>query len=269
MNEENGQDAQTVDPEVQNEILRVSEQRIQYQERATKLALQATNGQDWTIIGDRPYLEISGTVKVARRFGVSMEIIKEPWAEWKNDEDPPYVAYHCRVKAIRRPSDQSFEDEGTATSKDNFFWRGGKAQPPEEVDLSTVRKKSITNAYNRAIKGLLGLRSVAPEDLEAVGIKPGKRVEFREGKQGGKKTSGRTITEKQKKRFWAIAKHNEPKWENDEIKELLKHYEVERTEDIPIDKYEEICKCVEFKFDEWKDQLRGEGAPDESDDAEL
>ena len=50
------------------------------------------------------------------------------------------------------------EVEGAASSDESFFAkRDGRPIPLSEVNLNTVRKKSLTNAQRRAMKAILGL----------------------------------------------------------------------------------------------------------------
>ncbi len=256
-----------MDEQTQMEILDVTERRLKLQAKATALAIKVTNGRDWRMIRDEPYLEIGGSVKVARVFGVSLEIISGPERINHFDEIIPFVMFHTRVRAIHRGSGESFEDEGEATSKDPFYWRDKVPQPPENVDLGDVRKKSITNAYGRAIKGLLGLRTVTLDELKAAGITPGGRVEYAKGKKGGAKTDLSKITKKQAARFWGIAKT--AKWEDDDIKALLFVLGLEHTTDIPKARYEEACEIVAGDPEVWRNrQQEGPPEPEEREEAE-
>ena len=67
-------DLRTVDIEA---VVKNAEKYMQIQKRLREAALQLTNTNDWVNQDGNPYLEISGTNKVAAGFGISYRDIGE------------------------------------------------------------------------------------------------------------------------------------------------------------------------------------------------
>lgn len=140
-----------------------AEKYVAAQDAIRKMALRVTSITDWVDEGGKPYLQWSGTAKVARTFGVSYSpVVFEK--EIGEDERGKFVVYHCAGNVMF--NGQSISEIGTGSSRDSFFgvrtkWIDGKKEkydlPLSEIDLTDVKKKAQTNFLNRGLKSLLGL----------------------------------------------------------------------------------------------------------------
>lgn len=59
------------------EIAEHAEKRIEAVKKIKIMALRLTNSRDWTDQGGKPYLQVSGSEKVARLFGISWRFLGE------------------------------------------------------------------------------------------------------------------------------------------------------------------------------------------------
>ena len=90
--------------------------------RIMDAALKITNELDWVLIGGKPYLQESGTTKVARLFGISIQLIGKPQIEFDSDG---YKTYTYKARFMLK--DQFIECEGSRGMKEDFFAKQGKA----------------------------------------------------------------------------------------------------------------------------------------------
>ena len=67
-----------------------AEKRVDAINRIKKAALKVTNKHDWTDQGGKPYLQVSGSEKVARLFGISWRL-DEPIMEVDEDRHFSYT----------------------------------------------------------------------------------------------------------------------------------------------------------------------------------
>jgi hypothetical protein len=148
-----------------------AERYLELQDRMRKLAIKVTNQEDWIDQMGNPYLEISGSTKIADAYGVSCNELCFEQVNIKDDKGSYYVFY-CR--AILSWKGRSLPEEGAASSRDQFFAKRTvyenkeKKQillPQEEINITDIRKKAKTNMLNRGIKNLLGL-SYTWEEIE-------------------------------------------------------------------------------------------------------
>jgi hypothetical protein len=150
-----------------------------YLERIRRIALEATRDDDWIDIGGRPHLNSSGAMKVAALFGVSLTGMRVDETREKLD-GKDVIRYAARVTA--RFLGREVETEGVASSDDAFFARkNGKPVPLHEVNLNSVRKKAVTNAQVRAVKGILGLGGITWAEVRAAGVSREKVAAVRHG----------------------------------------------------------------------------------------
>lgn len=154
--------------------------------RIMDAALKITNELDWVLIGGKPYLQESGTTKVARLFGISIQLIGQPMVE------VDLVGYKTwTYKARFMLKDQFIECEGSRSMKEDFFARAGKDNPlkkPEEIDERDVKMAAYTNCLNNGIKRLIpNLRNIDIATLERAGldINKIKGYTFKAGTKGG------------------------------------------------------------------------------------
>lgn len=161
-----------------------AEQYIAAMNRIMDAALKITNELDWVLIGGKPYLQESGSTKVARLFGISIQLLGQPTVEVDNEG---YKTYTYKARFMLK--DQFVECEGSRSMKDDFFAkRGGQLIKPDEVDERDVKMAAYTNCLNNGIKRLIpNLRNIDTATLERAGLDVSKiqGYTFKEGSKGG------------------------------------------------------------------------------------
>lgn len=146
-------------------------------------ALKITNELDWCLIGGTPYLQESGATKVARLFGISIQVIGNPAIEVDRDG---YKTYTYRARFMLR--DQYVECEGSRSASEEFFAGKSKTKKPDEIDDRDVKMAAYTNCVNNGIKRLIpNLRNIDVATLEAAGLKTSeiRGYTFKDGSKGG------------------------------------------------------------------------------------
>lgn len=146
-------------------VAEAAERRVDAVNRIKNLSLRVTNHQDWTNQGGKPYLQVSGSEKVARLFGISWRL-DEPTREDHNDGHFSYT-----FKGYFSMGSAEIEVVGTRSSSDPFF--GGSKdnpKPPSEIDRNDVKKGAMTNCIGNGISRLLGIRNLTWDELKAAGI---------------------------------------------------------------------------------------------------
>ena len=144
--------------------------RVQLAEDIRTVALNATRGADWIPMGDGMYLGHSGTTKLISLLGISfdppqVEEIKEEY------DGRPTIRFVCKLTG--RCMGLEYSNEGTSSTTDPFFAkRRGQLLPLSEVDIGSVRKKAITNAEQRVVTGMLGLKKPdhTPTGVTSAGV---------------------------------------------------------------------------------------------------
>jgi hypothetical protein len=167
-----------------------AEQRIDAMNKIKKCAIKLTNAYDWTDQNGKPYLQVSGSEKVARLFGISWRI-DEPVFDIEPDGHFSYT-----YKGYFSLSGASIEAIGTRSSKDGFFkkYEGSGDDrtelPPSAIDKGDVKKSAYTNLLGNGITRLLGLRNMTWEDLEEfAGIDQSMVQQIKYKDKGGKTKS--------------------------------------------------------------------------------
>lgn len=125
-----------------------------------KRAYNLTNVNDWIDQNGTPYLQFSGSTKIATQLGINIvrcECAKEVLTD---DDGKQYIEY--TYEAIGVFLGRETHEVGVANSKDDFFAKrkkNGKTYllPLSEINLPNVKKKAHTNLLNRLIKNLVGL----------------------------------------------------------------------------------------------------------------
>lgn len=161
-----------------------AEQYIDAMNRIMDAALKITNELDWVLIGGKPYLQESGATKVARLFGISIQLIGKPVIEC----DPQgYKTYTYKARFMLK--DQFVECEGSRSMKEDFFaGKGDKMKKPDEIDERDVKMAAYTNCINNGIKRLIpNLRNIDVDTLERAGLDVSKLrgYTFKTGSKGG------------------------------------------------------------------------------------
>lgn len=250
-----------------------AERRIDAVIKIKRVALKVTNARDWTDQNGNPYLQVSGSEKIANLFNISWRI-EEPKCE---DEPDGHFTYS--IKGEFSLGSRTIEVEGTRSSKDSFFHKNDYSKPkdaagkypklpPSAIDRGDVKKAALTNLFGNGITRILGIRNLTWEDLEKfaeIRKEDVARVDYKkdgqpinppqskstspsDAPQATEGTGEPVISEAQSKRFYAIAKGTG--WADEDIHTWLKNdYGIESSKDIPKSKYEEICKIVGIKKD--------------------
>jgi len=178
-------------------VAEMAERRIDAVVKIKQMALKVTNASDWTDQGGKPYLQVSGSEKVANLFNISWRL-DEPTVDTEPDGHFTYT-----MRGIFSIPGRSISAEGSRSSKDPFFkkydWNNGvkTEKPISAIDRRDVRMASLTNLLGNGISRLLGIRNLTYADLEAyAGIKADQigKVDYK-GKNNGKPP----INEPQKK----------------------------------------------------------------------
>lgn len=162
-----------------------AEQYIKAMNRIMDAALRITTEYDWILIGGKPYLQESGTTKVARLFGISIQIMGSNFTV----DSEGYKTFTYKARFMLK--DQFIECEGSRSMKDDFFAKAGKDKPlkkPDEVDERDVKMAAYTNCLNNGIKRLIpNLRNIDISALEKAGLDISKiqGYTFKTGAKGG------------------------------------------------------------------------------------
>lgn len=165
----------------QSELVQIAaqaEQRIDAIKKIKNTAIKLTNENDWVDQGGKPYLQASGSEKVAGAFSISWSFLTaEPDCE--EDPDGHYTyTYHGRFTMAGR----SIEIDGSRSSKDPFFkeyhYPNGRDKPRVEREIHErtnkrdVKMAALTNLLGNGITRMLGIRNMTYADLEEfAGIK--------------------------------------------------------------------------------------------------
>ena len=191
-----GMDESTVTPEmnlinipapglsVEKELAAI-EKNIAFYNGVKILALKLTKPTDWVDQGASLYLMDRGSENIAIAFGVDITDL-DVRMEWAEDPKGRYYSYVATGKAYSRKLGRMVEDIGVCSQRDKFFGMlGGKLKEIEDVDAANIRRKAVTNLYNRLIKRVVGLSGVTLEDLKEAKMDVTKinKVEYKSGSQ--------------------------------------------------------------------------------------
>lgn len=160
-----------------------AEQYISAMKKIMTAALKITTEQDWVLIGGQPYLQETGATKVARLFGISIQIIGQPMVE---TDAKGYKTFTYRARFSL--NGQFVEAEGSRSAKDEFFAGKDRKKSADQVDERDVKLAAYTNCVNAGIKKLIpGLRGLSVQDLQKAGFDTSKMkgYTFKTGSQGG------------------------------------------------------------------------------------
>lgn len=190
-------------------ILYLAEKADKYLDAMNRImsaALKITTELDWVLIGGKPYLQESGSTKVARLFGISIQLIGAPVVTADHEG---YKTYTYKARFMLK--DQFVECEGSRSMKDNFFSKAGegKRKTPDEISEKDVRMAAYTNCLNNGIKRLIpNLRNIDVKTLEEAGLDVSRisGYTFKSGSKGGTSTAkdsgivcekcGKSVTQK-------------------------------------------------------------------------
>ena len=171
--------------------LAMIEKNVEFFNKVKIIALKMTKPSDWVDQGASLYLMDRGAENVAIAFGVDISDLKLVM-EWAEDAKGRYYSFVASGKAYSKKLGRYVEDIGVCSQRDKFFGMfNGKLKEIEEVDMTNIRRKAVTNLYGRLIKRVIGLMGVTVDDLKAAGLDTTKiqKVEY---KAGGQKSSDLT-----------------------------------------------------------------------------
>lgn len=184
-----------------------AEKYLKLNDSIRRLAVNLTNVNDWIDQNGNPYLEWSGASKIANAFGVSVTgTVCEK--ETIKDDKGEYINYFYTGTGTW--NGRETQETGSGSTRDAFFGKAnGVWLPLSEIDLTDIRKKAMTNFFNRLIKTLLGLSYTWEEIAEITGGKITREkctgVTYDKGKQGGKAdTDAKTPEKRASIRKWIL-----------------------------------------------------------------
>ena len=244
-----------------------AEKRIDAVMKIKRISLKVTNARDWTDQNGNPYLQVSGSEKIANLFNISWRI-DEPVRE-----DEPDGHYTFTQKGYFALGGRTIEVIGTRSTKDPFFKKYeyvgmGESKkrvelPPSAIDPGDVKKATLTNLLGNGITRILGIRNLTWEDLkEYANItrdqvtaiqyrKAGEKTDIKPPQSKGESGNGETpppqdptlISEAQGKRLYAIAKG--ASWTDEQLHLWLKdNFNLDSTRQITKQQYENIVEQV-------------------------
>jgi hypothetical protein len=146
-------------------IARQAEARIDAVIKIKQIALKVTNPSDWTDQQGKPYLQASGSEKIANLFNISWRI-DEPTMEEEADGTITY-----NYKGTFTLAGRSIEVEGSRSSRDEFFKKylydqNGKRIGEKPLDRRDLKMAAMTNLLGNGITRLLGIRNLTWDDLK-------------------------------------------------------------------------------------------------------
>ncbi len=156
------------------------EKSISAYQKIKEVALKLTRPEDWVDMGGKPYLLESGAQKIAKAFGVEIFDVSLEQKTFTDDRGS-YSVFVAKGKARSKILGSYVEDIGTCSQRDKFFgMEKGQFKQLEDVDITVVMKKAVTNLFGRLIDRAIGLGGTSWQELGALGIKPGAKVEYKQ-----------------------------------------------------------------------------------------
>lgn len=181
-------------------IAKQAEARIDAVIKIKQIALKVTNANDWCDQDGKPYLEASGSEKVANVFNISWKFL-DPEPKYEEEPDGHYTyTYRGEFSLAGR----TIEVEGSRSSKDGFFkqntWINGAKKEKDVQDRDNkrdVKMAALTNLLGNGITRILGIRNLTYADLEKfAGIKKDEVKGIRYKKDGEDKPDIKPPAEK-------------------------------------------------------------------------
>jgi hypothetical protein len=174
------------------------EKNIELFNRIKLVALKLTKTQDWVDQSGNPYLMDRGAENVAIAFGVDISDVSIKM-EWNEDNKGRYYSFTATGKAYSKKLGRYVEDIGVCSQRDKFFGydsRKREYRPIEDVDMANIKRKAVTNLFNRLIKRVIGLMNVTMDDLKQAGVDISKIGKIDYSKEKEVSESGKEIRKK-------------------------------------------------------------------------
>lgn len=152
------------------QMANMAEQRIEAIKKIKTVALALTNANDWVDQQGKPYLQASGSEKIAGAFDISWEFLTIA-PDYEEDTEGHYTyTYHGRFSMAGR----HIQIDGSRSSNDGFFKQynypeGQKRKEKpihERTNKRDVKMAALTNLLGNGITRLLGIRNLTYTDLE-------------------------------------------------------------------------------------------------------
>lgn len=175
------------------------EKNVELFNKVKIVSLKLTKESDWVFQRENsPYLMDRGAENIAIAWGIDISGVGLRM-EWAEDEKGKYYSFVATGKAYAKKLGRYVEDIGVCSQRDKFFGMiSGKFKEIEEIDMANIRRKAVTNLYNRLIKRVIGLMNVTVDDLKAAGLDV-KKIPGIEYKNGAQKMAKTFSPEYQKK----------------------------------------------------------------------
>ncbi|MFA5542738.1 MAG: hypothetical protein WDA47_03130 [Bacilli bacterium] len=178
------------------------EKNIELFNKIKTVSLKLTKEKDWVLQKeDSPYLMDRGAENIAIAWGIDISGV-DLKMEWAEDEKGRYYIFTATGKAYAKKLGRYVEDIGVCSQRDKFFgMAGGTLKEIEDVDMANIKRKAVTNLYNRLIKRVVGLMNVTVDDLVAAGLDVKKipKIDYKKGSQKVAKTFTPAYQEKLQK----------------------------------------------------------------------
>jgi len=174
------------------QVAEQAERRIDAVIKIKKTALKVTNARDWTDQQGNPYLQVSGSEKVANLFNVSWRIDEPTY------EEDPDGHYTYSYKGYFSLGGRTTEAEGSRSSRDKFFIqylyeeKDGKKERTEisisdRTNKRDVKMAALTNLLGNGITRILGIRNLTWDDLKEFANITKDEVQSIQYRKGGEK----------------------------------------------------------------------------------
>lgn len=152
-----------------------AEETMEAHKTIIAVALGVTTANDWVDMKGKPYLEVSGSEKIAGLFGISWTFLNP---DCETDQDGHYTYTYTGIFKL---SGRSITVEGSRSSRDSFFTQydytkdyvtvnDKKVYPAKTIterdNKRDVRMAAMTNLIGNGITRILGLRGLTYEILE-------------------------------------------------------------------------------------------------------
>lgn len=148
-----------------------AEKRIDAVMKIKRVSLKVTNARDWTDQNGNPYLQVSGSEKIANLFNISWRIDEPIYDE---EADGHFTWTYRGAFSL---GGRNIDAIGTRSSKDQFFNKyeyvktEGKPDqrvlmPLSAIDKGDVKKAAFTNLLGNGITRILGIRNLTWDDLK-------------------------------------------------------------------------------------------------------